>query len=209
MNPGDCDLLMLKIEGLARVSAMDPDREVVRYDISVYYEDEAERVTTVGTFEVWRFQVDAYCDAPAGRLLDLFECHSSEALSLYEWLFDPDAEDYREGLGEGPAMGRDLLYFHEASCKKDFAASPHMLAAVQRIIQLLGSGCALAVIWPWDVRYPDMEKLTSEQLDAYWAQHKQAEALWRPLGFKRLAKTPILIRDMALKSPTIPEILGE
>lgn len=209
MGIDDYDLLKVRICGEARLSSADPDHEVVQYDVAVCYEDESERTTTVGTFEVWRFQVEAYCEAPAGKLFNLFESHSSEALSLYEWLFDPDTDDYKEGLSEGPTMGQDLLYFHKASCKSDFAGSPYMLAAVQRIVQLLGGGCSYAVIWPWDIPYPDMEKLTSEQLDAYWAQHEKAEALWRPLSFERLAGTPILLRHLALQTPTIPEILGE
>jgi len=209
VDPIDFDLLCLKIALDTSLNPTEPDGEVSQYEVEVYYEDEAEKAFVVGRFEVWRFQIDAYRQAPTGTFFELFDSHSEEALSLHRWLFDNGSDDFKEELGEGQLVGQDLLYITSASCEQEFADSAYMLAAVHRITLILGGGCAYTVIWPWDVPHPDMEKLTSEQLDAYWNQHAKAERMWRPLGFNRLHGTPILLRDMAVRAPTIPEILGE
>ncbi len=85
--------------------------------------------------------------------------------------------------------GLDLIYFQWAEFPPELRRSRVVLAAAERIIQVLGGGCGFAALWPWDKPHPDLEDYTAEELLAYWDSQKDNEEFWRRISFTRLKGT--------------------
>jgi len=146
-------------------------------------------------------------DRQAGSLFALFDADSQEAADLYEALFDPDTEDFRPDMFSELPMDTDLIYVQWAELPEDLKRSPVTLAAVERAIQVLGGNCGVAALWPWDNPHPDLAKMTADDLLTYWDRQKDNEEFWSRLSFARLEGTPVLVRELTMRGPSIAELL--
>ena len=129
--------------------------ELLQYKVELIpHSEPGEPGPPAGYFSVWQFNIEAYKEHSKYPLFELFDANSEEAADLYRALFDPDSEEFKEVLGDD-LLHSDLLYFQLGKFKKHLERSPIILAAAERIIQTLGSGCGIAALWLGDEPYPD------------------------------------------------------
>jgi len=183
--------------------------EVLEYKVELIpHSEPGEPDPCVGHFSVWRFNIEAYKEHSGYPLFDLFDANSEEAAQLYRALFDPVSEEFRAELGEH-LFQPDLLYFQLSKFDEHLKRSPIILALAERIIQTLGNGCAVASLWLGDEPYPDENRYGLDEILRFWESQKENEVYWGKIGFRRLPETLFLVRDLALRSNPIQDILGE
>ena len=204
-RPGEDVFFSLRIAAEIAVEPLEPNDNVIEYRIDVCPHDEvSEPLEPVGHFDVWLFNIGD----EEGSIYEMFDAHHEEAYRLYHHLFDRETDRWKKELEAELLAGLDLIYFQWAEFSPEFRRSRVVLAAAERIIQVLGGGCGFAALWPWDKPHPDLEDYTAEELLAYWDSQKENEEFWRSISFARLEGTPVLIRNLARKSPSIQEIIA-
>jgi hypothetical protein len=205
----DSSFFTLQISADTFLEPGGPNDDIIKFLVTLIpYDETGGRLPESGRFGIWLFNIGAYVNRQVGPLFELFDADSQEAADLHEALFDPDTDDFRPGIVSDPPMESDLIYVQHADLPDRLKRSPVTLAAVERSIQVLGGGCGVAALWPWDNPHPDLAKMTAAGLLAYWDKQKENEEFWGLLTFTRLEGSPILIRDLAMKGPSIPEILS-
>jgi len=179
----------------ASLHTPEPTDSVIKYRVEVNrYDESGEPEVRMGHFDVWLFMIAEYIDSGCGPVFELFDADSREAYDLYHALFDPKTDDWKEELAEDRPLGHDLIYFQWAEFPPELRRSNTLLAVAERIIHVLGGGCAFAALWPWDNPHPDMRTLTSEELSAYWRGQDENEEFWGRMSFRRLKGTAVLVR---------------
>ena len=202
---GDEVFSSLRIAAEVALQPLDSCDNVTEYRISVCPQDEeGESPETVGHFDVWLFSIGD----EEGSIFEMFDAHHEESSRLYHHLFDRETDRWKKELDAGLPAGPDLIYFQWAEFPPALHRSRMVLAAAERIIQVLGKGCRFAALWPWDKPHPDLEDFTAGELLAYWDCQKENEEYWKRISFRRLTGTPILIRDLARQSPSIEDIIA-
>lgn len=181
----------LEIQTETPVAPFGPDDDVIKFRVSVIPHDESseseDEKPAMGHFDVWRFNIGAYTDRCGGDLVHLFDADSEEAATLFSWLFD-EQDEFKKQLDLEVSSGFDILHFSEAEFPEEFRNSKLMLVAMARTIQVLGGGCAAATLWQWD-------------------KSKEAETSLGKIGFRKLPRTEILLRDLSCQVPMIAELL--
>lgn len=197
----DVDSAALRITG---ETSFDHDDAILEWRVDVTpggNEDEKP----IGHFDVWRFNIGAYVNSRIGDLWELFDAHTGETADLYNILFDGEEDDWKPGLFQYGPDGSDLIYLQWAEFPASLRRSKLVLRATERIIDVLGGGCGLAALWPWDNPPPKKEELTPDRLLQFFEGQEDNEAYWGRLGFRRFENSSVLVRDLAL----VPPILGD
>jgi hypothetical protein len=203
MRKPDDDFLALRYSMMSLLEPNEPTDDLHKYTIELVplVDPDGEPGQPLGHFSVSRFNIGAYNERGEYALFDLFDDDSEEAADLYRALFDPNTEDFnREVLGED-ILNSDVLYFQQATFGKDLERSPRLLAAAERIIQTLGSGCAFAALWLGDEPYPKREDYALEDVLKFWEAQRENEQFWAKIGFNRIPESLFLVRNLALRSP--------
>ena len=204
-HPGDAVSFWLNIAAEIAVQPLGSNDNVIEYRISVCLTDEdGESLEPIGHFNVWRFNIGD----EEGSIYEMFDAHHAESHDLYGYLFDRETDQWKEELDAELPAGSDLIHFQWAEFPPEFRRSRVVLAAAERIIQVLGGGCCFATLWPWDKPHPDLEDYTADELLAYWESQKKNQEFWARISFTRLEGTPVFIRDLARRSPSIQEIMA-
>ena len=204
-HSGDDVCFSLNIAAEIAVEPLGPNDNVIEYKISVCsHDEEAESPKPVGFFNVWRFNIGD----EEGSIYEMFDAHHAESHELYGHLFDRKTDRWKEELDAELPAGSDLIHFQWAEFPPELRRSRVVLAAAERIIQILGGGCCFATLWPWDKPHPDLEDYTADELLAYWDSQKKNQEFWAKISFTRLEGAPVFIRDLARISPSIQEIMA-
>jgi hypothetical protein len=188
-----------------------PTDDLLKYTVEIVplVEPDGEPGQPLGSFSVWRFNIGAHSDRAEHSLFQLFDDDSEEAADLFRALFEPNTEEYNmKVLGED-ILFSDLLYFQLAKMEKNVERSHILLAAAERVIQVLGSGCAFAALWLGDEPYPKQDGYALADVLKFWEGQRDNEQFWGKIGFSRVPETLFLARNLALCAPQISDILGD
>jgi len=182
----------------------DPLDDLLKYTIELVplVDPDGEPGLPLGHLSVSRFNIGAYNERGEYALFDLFDDDSEEAADLYRALFDPNTEEFNTKVLGEDTLNSDLLYFQQATFGKDLERAPCLLAAVERIIETLGSGCAFAALWLGDEPYPRRKGYALEDVLRFCEAQCENEQYWAQIGFKRIPETLFLARNLALRPPT-------
>ncbi len=165
-----------------------------QYRVEVLQDEE----TVAGHFTVYRFELNTAINQRVD-LVDVFDSFSQETYDFFEHLYDHDRQEWKESLGE-EINALDILYFQWAEFPEDLARSTGVLAAAERIIQVLGASCSIAALWPWEDPHASRKTDASEESLSIWATC-DSELFWKRLGFRKFEDTPILVRDLRRREP--------
>ena len=203
----DADLLTLRYSVETVLDPRAPTDDLLKYTVEIVplVGEDGEPGDSLGWFSVWRFHIAANRERNQNELLLMFDDDSEEAADLYEALFDPDTDEFREDVLGSIVCGSDVLYFQTASFPKAIHRAPMLLAAAERVIETIGSGCGCAALWLGDEPYPDRKSYGLDEILAFWESQKDSEAFWGRIGFKRVPETLFLVRNLAFRSPAMPE----
>jgi hypothetical protein len=205
-----------KIDGFAALNIStqvvleprEPEDDLIEYRVEVTPLQKEDYGEPVGHFIVWRFNIGSVLNGGRGTIFELFDARSQEALELYETLFDMETDNLKDGL-TGGECGPDLIYFQWAEFPPELRRSNAVLAAAERTIQVLGCGCSLAALWPWDNPHPDITEFTPDKLLRFFQGQKANEEFWGRIGFSRFENTTILTRDLTLIPMDIEKVLRQ
>mgnify|MGYP000663431997 FL=1 len=190
----------------------EPTDDLHKYTVELVplVEPDGEPGQPLGHFTVWRFNIAAYRERNEYPLLVMFDDDSQEASDLYHALFEPDTEDFRTEVVGDVTLHSDVLYFQQVSFSQDMIRSPLLLAAVERIIDTLGSGCGCVALWLGDEPYPRQEDYATKDVMRFWDAQRDNERHWGRIGFKRIPESLFLARNLALRPPiSIRRILAD
>lgn len=176
-----------------------------QYRVDVLRYSEAKSTNEcMGHFTVYRFDLATAMDQEL-HIIDVFDSIDKEIYDFFEYLYDHDAEDWKESVAEG-FEGHDVLYFQWAEFPESLARSTGVLAAAERIVQVLGRGCSFAALWPWEKPHPDRKSSASPESLSIWSRC-DSDLFWRRIGFRRFEDTPVLVRDLSARSFPIASLL--
>lgn len=197
---------ILKFSAYASLDSTEPYVHILKYKATVCEECPVtgEVVKSMGHYDVWRFNVDAYREKDRAHLHDMFDADSDEAERLYAALFDEN-QRIRPEL-ENDSYDNDILYFQCGRFSKRDRFSALSLAAVERIIDCLGGGCCLAALWPWEKPEAGLDD-PPDVVFGYLESQESHEKHWSKIGFNRIAGTSILVRDLGLTGYDVGKIL--
>lgn len=202
------DFLVLRYSANTFFDPVAPPDDIVKFVVELVplVGEDGDPGDPIGHFSVWRFNIGANRERNENGLLFMFDDDSQEAMDLYDALIDPDTDDFREEVLGDIICGSDVLYFQTSSFPKGFNRAPILLAAAERVLQTIGGGCACAALWLGDETYPKQKEYASKDVLAFWESQKESESFWGRIGFKRIPETLFLVRNLALRSPAMPEI---
>ena len=211
MSNDESPIFDLQFSMQTSLSPGDPNSHILKFEAAIMdlSLETGLPQSTIGHFDVWRFNIETYQKKDCGHLYDMFDAESEEVERLYTTLFDSTGSSRIELDIDGFAFADDILYFQWGHFPPDVRFSPVTLAAAERIIDCLGSGCAVTALWPWDKPEPDIKEESSEHVFAYIESQENHERHWGKIGFQRIQGTSILVRDMANNGYEIRKILDD
>ena len=116
-----------------------------------------------------------------------------------------------EGVGDGCA-GNDVLFLRQATVHRDHRGQRIGLAAVLRVIEDFGRGCAVAVMKPFPLqlstgrdRSVDVEGFEPDDALA----RAKLERHWEKLGFTRLNDSALFVLDLQAQRPGFLDLFSD
>ncbi|AWM35745.1 hypothetical protein GobsT_65620 [Gemmata obscuriglobus] len=178
-------------------------------------DDETGAVTKVGRVAAMR--VHAALAHNAGEsLFDVCDSHSGELNYLHALLYEPERYHFREEvMARFDAAEPDLLVLDYVVLSPKWRKLKLGLLAVRKLVDLIGSGCGLAVsdISPLRHDAAGSLRVPPRWLTPYATDEERRAATvrlrryYRRMGFSRLGRTPYYALPLNRVTPTATELL--
>jgi len=182
--------------------------------------EDTEMDIRIGDFAIVYVDLDgAYTEGV--HAFDVFDTEQA-TIEYYEDLYVDDAGSIRDSVVElantdGLFWTTNVLIIERLILQPQFRGQDLGLAAMRGLILCARGGASLVLIKPYPLQFeggydPKAEEFVRQGYASLPKDHRSATATlcrhYARLGFKRVPKTPFMVRDAQLKLPTVSELLN-
>lgn len=174
----------------------------------------------IGDFSIVYVDLDG-AGVEGVHAFDVFDTEQA-TFEYYEDLYGDDAGRMKNSVVDiavidGVVWSENVLIIERLVLQPEFRGQGLGLAAIRGLILGARGGAGLVLLKPYPLQFegggdPTDEEFIRLEFGSLPKNHRSATAkLFRHyarLGFKRVPKTPFMVRDAQLKLPTVSELLG-
>lgn len=164
---------------------------IIEIEGKVIHVDDQGEATPIGRVLVYKFDIDAAMEQKLRLRWDIFE-HSPELQSIYNGLFNPPSDEYRDDLkqvvGDWISNGLGLLVIYSVEVDADHRDRGIEMCAIARSVRQLYHGCTIVGIRSPDESGPIAEGAVS-------------------LGFHPLSSGEFMVLSTLDDNPKVEELI--
>lgn len=182
-------------------------------------EDEEDEPVEAGSLRAYLVQRDRM-DEDGRDFWQEVDAHSHLLLDAMQAIIDVETSEYRETIDEmskQTLVNTDVLVLDLVAILPDYRGRGLGLVASQRVLDLYGSGCGVAVTLPCPLQhYPahavDPKSAARMRYDLFTADEaagrRKISRHWKELGFKKIPDSEYMVLFFGLDRPTMRDLLG-
>jgi len=169
----------------------------------------------VGKVKAYRIHADLARQA-GESLFDVCDAHSQEMLDVYAALFDPATDDLQDAIRDQiDGFDSDVLVLDYVMLSPKWRGLKLGLLAARKLIDLLGSGCGLAVSWvyPLNGEASEFARVPTGWIPRHADEAEERQARrklrqhFRQMGFQRIGRTRLDGLSLARVAPTLADLI--
>lgn len=182
--------------------------------------EDTEQDIRIGDFAIVYVDLDGACVEDV-HAFDVFDTEGA-TIEYYEDLYLDDAGRIKDcvvdlATTDGLVWSSNVLIIERLILQPQFRGQDLGLAAMRGLILCARGGAGLVLIKPFPLQFeggydPKAEEFVRQGYASLPKDHRLSTAKlcrhYARLGFKRVPKTPFMVRDAQLKLPTVSELLN-